>query len=63
MKFKFDTETIYLVGGVLVLLIVATIIGQLLRLRARNEAGIKTIQNLNARTKAWWMMVAVFEPV
>ena len=60
MKLKLDNETYWLVGGVLALLVIATLIGQLLRLRVRSEAGAKTVQNLNARTKAWWMMVAIF---
>lgn len=60
MKLKLDNETYWLVGGVLALLLIATLIGQWLRLRVSSEAGAKTIQNLNARTKAWWMMVAIF---
>ena len=60
MSLTFDKETLWLVGGVLALLIAATVIGQLLRLRARGEGSAKTIQNLNARIKAWWMMVMVF---
>jgi len=60
MKLKLDTETYWLVGGVLALLVVATVIGQWLRRRIRGEEGAKTIQNLNARIKAWWLMVAVF---
>lgn len=60
MKLKLDNETYWLVGGVVVLLVIATLIGQWLRLRVRNEAGMHTVQNLNARTKAWWIMVAIF---
>ena len=60
MKLRLDNETYWLVGGVLVLLVVATLIGQWLRLRASSEAGARTIQNLNARIKAWWAMVIVF---
>ena len=60
MKFKIDNKTIGLVGGVLVILIVATIIGQLLRRRARTDDSKKTVQNLNARIRSWWVMVAVF---
>lgn len=60
MKLKLDNETYWLVGGVLALLLVATLIGQWLRLRVRGAAGAKTVQNLNTRTKAWWMMVTVF---
>lgn len=60
MKLKLDHETFWLVGGVLALLAVATILGQILRIRVRDEQAAKTIQNLNARIKAWWMMVAIF---
>ncbi len=60
MSLTFDKETFWLVGGVLALLIAATVVGQLLRRRARGEGSVKTVQNLNARIKAWWMMVMVF---
>ena len=60
MKLKLDSETCWLVGGVLALLVVATAIGQWLRGRSGGEETTRTIQNLNARIKAWWMMVAVF---
>lgn len=60
MKLQLDQETCWLVGGVLALLVVATVIGQALRLRVRSEQGAKTVQNLNARTNAWWVMAAVF---
>lgn len=60
MNMNLDTETLWLVGGVLALLVVATGIGQFLRTRMRGGEGLKTVQNLNARIKAWWMMVAVF---
>jgi phosphatidate cytidylyltransferase len=60
MKLKLDNETFWLVGGVLALLAVATVLGRFLRARVRDDQGVKTVQNLNARIKAWWMMVAVF---
>jgi len=60
MKLKIDSQTIWLVGGVLALLAVASIIGWLLSLRVKNEAARATVQNLNARIRAWWLMVAVF---
>ena len=60
MRLKFDKETAYLVGGVLALLILGTVIGQVLKAFCKGEGSAKTIQNLNARVKAWWMMVAVF---
>jgi len=60
VNLKLDNETYWLVGGVLALLVIATLVGQWLRLRVRSEAGAKTVQNLNARTKAWWFMVIIF---
>lgn len=60
MNLKLNSETYWLVGGVVALLMVATVIGQWLRLRVKSEAGRKTVANLNARTKAWWFMAAIF---
>src|SRR3954464_2343465 len=51
-----DRQTLMLFGGVLALLVVATIVGQLIKLRKRNAV----IANLNARIRAWWIMSAVF---
>jgi phosphatidate cytidylyltransferase len=50
----------WLLGGVLALLVIATVVGQWLRRRIKSEGGQKTIANLNSRTKAWWFMVAIF---
>lgn len=46
--------------GVTALLIMATFIGLGLRESVKSEAGRATVANLNARIRAWWMMVAVF---
>ena len=50
----------WLIGGVIALLCVASAIGWLLSLRANSEGGRSVIDNLNARIRAWWGMVAVF---
>jgi phosphatidate cytidylyltransferase len=50
----------WLIGGVVALLIVASAVGRLLRLRVRSESGAAVVDNLNARVRAWWSMVAVF---
>jgi phosphatidate cytidylyltransferase len=60
MSLKIDTQTCWLVEGVLALLVLSSIIGWLLSLRATSEAGRATVQNLNARIRAWWIMVAIF---
>ncbi|HXR47090.1 MAG TPA: phosphatidate cytidylyltransferase [Candidatus Limnocylindrales bacterium] len=57
---KFDKQTIWLVGGVLALLVLSSLIGWVLSLRVTDDKGRTTVQNLNARIRAWWMMVAVF---
>ena len=60
MNLKLDKQTFWLVGGVLALLVVSSLIGWLLSLRVTSDQGKATVQNLNARIRAWWMMVAVF---
>lgn len=60
MNLKLDRQTIWLVGGVLALLVVSSLIGWLLSLRVTSDKSKATVQNLNARIRAWWMMVAVF---
>ncbi|MBI1850053.1 MAG: phosphatidate cytidylyltransferase [Planctomycetes bacterium] len=53
-------EAVWLFTGVIALLVVATAIGRILRVRMTSEAQRPTIENLNARIRAWWVMVAVF---
>jgi len=60
MNFHLDRQTICLVGGVIIVLIVATGVGQVLAARSGAEEQNTTIKNLNARIKAWWIMVLVF---
>lgn len=60
MTLLFDRETGWLVGGVIAMLVLASLAGWLLARRPGDEGYRKTIANLNARTKAWWMMVAIF---
>lgn len=50
----------WLIGGIVCLLIVASLIGWVLRRRASSEGSIVVIDNLNARVRAWWAMVAIF---
>ena len=51
-----DRQTLLLFAGILALLVVATLIGQIMRWRRRSDV----IDNLNARIRAWWVMSAVF---
>jgi phosphatidate cytidylyltransferase len=55
------TETHWLFAGLAGLLAFATAVGALLQWRATRagRAGDATIANLNARIRAWWVMVAV----
>jgi phosphatidate cytidylyltransferase len=46
-------------GGVLAILVIASVIGGALRLRASPEGPSAVIDNLNARIKAWWVMIAL----
>ncbi|HEU5251225.1 MAG TPA: phosphatidate cytidylyltransferase [Thermoanaerobaculia bacterium] len=55
-----DSALVRLVAGVLALLVVASAIGAVLSRRAKTDAASATIANLNARIRAWWVMVAVF---
>ena len=49
----------WLIGGVVALLVVASLIGRILRARA-TDSNAAVIDNLNARVRAWWSMVAIF---
>lgn len=49
----------WLFGGLAVLLAAASLIGVVLKARARSESSRAVINNLNARVNAWWVMVAV----
>jgi phosphatidate cytidylyltransferase len=55
-----DPQLTWLFLGVLGLLIVASAIGAALKRRATSERARATIDNLNARTRAWWKMAAIF---
>jgi phosphatidate cytidylyltransferase len=60
MKLKIDQQTIWLVGGVIGILVLASIIGFFLARTAKSETAKATVKNLNARTRSWWVMVAIF---
>lgn len=60
ITFALDTTLGRLVGGVVALLVVASIIGWILTSQAKSEGARATVKNLNARIRAWWVMVFVF---
>src|SRR5215468_1000448 len=49
----------WLFGGILALLIAASLLGFLLHRQAARRGGSETIANFNARVRAWWIMVAI----
>jgi len=60
MTLQLDKQTYALAGGVVALLATASLAGWILSHTVKNDAARGTIQNLNARIKAWWIMVAIF---
>ncbi len=56
----FDHLTIPLFGSVAGLLTAATLIGWILQRRSMDEKQRVVIDNLNARIRAWWLMVIIF---
>ena len=49
-----------IVTGVAAFLVFASLVGWALSRTARSDAARATVKNLNARIRAWWVMVAVF---
>jgi phosphatidate cytidylyltransferase len=60
LGFSLTKETIWLLEGIGALLVVASLVGIVLGKRAKTDAARATVSNLNARIRAWWVMVAVF---
>jgi phosphatidate cytidylyltransferase len=55
-----DPQSQFIVGGVFILLTIASIIGSVLSFYLSDESKLKTVINFNARVKAWWAMVIIF---
>jgi phosphatidate cytidylyltransferase len=55
-----DEDLKILFGVVGSILVVASIIGVVMKMRVKSEAGRVTVANLNARTRSWWVMAGVF---
>ena len=49
----------WLFGGILGLLTLASLIGWIMHRQVQRRGGSPTIDNLNARVRAWWVMVAI----
>jgi phosphatidate cytidylyltransferase len=55
-----NEKLLILFGGVVALLVIASVTGAILRKRATSENTIATVDNLIARVNAWWAMIGVF---
>lgn len=55
-----DMALLGLVAGVLALLVLASITGWILSRRITSGAGLATVENINARIRAWWVMALLF---
>jgi len=60
MSFLHDVALQRLIEGVVGLLVVATAAGRVLALGADSPGAKETVQNLNRRVNAWWVMAVVF---
>lgn len=60
MTLRLDQELVWLFGGVLALLVLASAIASVLSRRTTSESGRATVANLTARIRAWWVMCAIF---
>jgi phosphatidate cytidylyltransferase len=57
---NFDPQLVWAFAGVLGLLTVSTLIGQVMKFAIRKPEAQAAIGNLNARIGAWWIMSAIF---
>jgi phosphatidate cytidylyltransferase len=55
-----DTALVALVAGVLALLVCASVAGWILGRRVTSASGRATVDNINTRIRAWWVMAVVF---
>jgi phosphatidate cytidylyltransferase len=60
MNFKLDHQMFLILNGVIGGLVVASLVGFILSRRAKSEDSRAAIDNLNARIRAWWIMIGIF---
>lgn len=60
MNLNLDPQMLWLVEGIVGLLIAASLIGFFLSRKAKSDGSQTTVGNLNARIRAWWVMVGIF---
>ena len=51
---------LWLIGGIVALLLVASLAGWVLGRSVKSGEGRAVVANLNARVRAWWIMAAIF---
>jgi phosphatidate cytidylyltransferase len=57
---KLDAQMLWLLGAVVAFLSLSSVIGWILARKIKTPGAQMTLQNLNARIRAWWVMVLVF---
>jgi phosphatidate cytidylyltransferase len=55
-----DRKLYFLIGGIVALLVAASLIGRVLRSRATESGSVAVVENLVQRVRAWWGMVTIF---
>ena len=55
-----DPQLVWAFGGILGLLVLATAVGLAIRVVVKAPSARTTIDNLNQRIRAWWVMCAIF---
>lgn len=60
MKVALDHRILWLIEGVVAGLVAASLAGWVLARRVKSEKAKATVENLNARIRAWWVMIGVF---
>ncbi len=60
MNFKLDHQMFLVLNAVVGGLFVASLIGFILSRTVKSEGGKTTVENLNARIRAWWVMIGIF---
>ena len=60
MNFKIDHQMFLILNGVIGGLVVASLVGYALSRRVKSEERKAAVDNLNARIRAWWVMIGIF---
>ncbi|HKD80286.1 MAG TPA: phosphatidate cytidylyltransferase [Candidatus Angelobacter sp.] len=60
MNLKLDHQMFLVLNVVIGGLVLASVIGFILSRRVKSDDGRATIDNLNARIRAWWIMIGIF---